>query len=182
MAFAAVILAGGRATRLSGVDKVLIEVEGKSLLRRAVDAVTGAEPVIVVGPPRWQTGSVVWAREEPPGAGPLAGLAAGLAKLPPDTTEVAVLAADLLAVSLSTVDKLRLALWEAPDAAGAVLTDSEGRRQWLMGVWRPGPLGQALPPDPAGRSLRSVLGRLRLVDVPAMPGEEADLDTPDDLP
>ncbi|HEU5475226.1 MAG TPA: NTP transferase domain-containing protein [Actinophytocola sp.] len=181
MAFAAVILAGGRASRMSGVDKVMIEVGGRTLLRRALDAVAGAEPVVVVGPARPVPGPVRWAREDPPGTGPLAGLAAGLAEVPPDTTEVAVLAADLLAAGLSTVDRLRAALRRAPDAAGALLVDQDGRRQWLIGVWRTGPLRRALPAEPAGRSLGSVLGALPVVEVAAGPGEAADLDTPNDL-
>ena len=182
MPFAAVILAGGRASRLSGVDKVAIEVAGRSLLRRALDAVAGAEPVVVVGPRRPLAGTVRWAREEPPGSGPLAGLAAGLAVLPAEIDEVAVLAADLLNVERSTVDRLRVALAGAGDAAGAVLVDRDGVRQWLIGVWRATELRRAMPADPAGGSLRAALGGRTLVEVPARPGEDADVDTAEDLP
>ncbi|HEV2779345.1 MAG TPA: molybdenum cofactor guanylyltransferase [Actinophytocola sp.] len=179
MAFAAVILAGGRAARLSGVDKVQLEVAGKTLLRRAIEAVAGAEPIVVVGPRRAVPG-VVWTREDPPGSGPVAGLAAGLDALPGGVTEVAVLAGDLLGVRASTVDRLRAAV--DAESAGAVLVDAGGVPQWLIGVWRAGPLRAALPAEPAGRSLRAVLGALPFVEVPAEPGEAADVDTPDDLP
>jgi molybdopterin-guanine dinucleotide biosynthesis protein A len=178
--FAAVILAGGRASRLSGVDKVALEVGGRTLLQRSLDAVAGADPVIVVGPRRPVPG-VVWTREEPPASGPVAGLAAGLAVVPAGVTEVAVLAADLLNVAADTVARLRSALRGAPDAGGAVLVDAAGVRQWLIGVWRADAVRHALPADPAGRALHRVLGALALVEVAARPGEAADVDTPDDL-
>ena len=47
--FAAVILAGGQASRLGGVDKATIELGGRSLLERTLDAVVDAGEVVVVG-------------------------------------------------------------------------------------------------------------------------------------
>ncbi|MGH3433518.1 MAG: NTP transferase domain-containing protein, partial [Thermocrispum sp.] len=79
----AVILAGGAAARLSGVDKPMLEVGGKPLLHTVIGAVAGAAAVVVVGPRRTDTMRVRWAREDPPGGGPVAALAAGLAALPP---------------------------------------------------------------------------------------------------
>ena len=43
----AILLAGGRASRMGGVVKPLLEVGGRSLLRRAIDAVQGCDPVTV---------------------------------------------------------------------------------------------------------------------------------------
>jgi GTP:adenosylcobinamide-phosphate guanylyltransferase len=40
----AILLAGGRASRMGGVAKPLLEVGGRSLLRSAVDAVRGCAP------------------------------------------------------------------------------------------------------------------------------------------
>ncbi|WP_205669086.1 molybdenum cofactor guanylyltransferase [Amycolatopsis suaedae] len=175
--FAGIVLAGGAARRLGGQDKPLLEVGGSSLLARAVAALAGADPVVVVGPPRPGVTGVRWAREDPPGGGPVAALAAGLAAVPGDG-ELAVLAGDLAGVTASTVDRLRAA---AAAADGAVLVDADGRRQWLLGVWRAAALRAALPADPAGRSLRRTLGDLSIVEVVALPGEAADVDTPDDL-
>ena len=180
--FAAVILAGGNASRMSGVDKMMVEVGGRGLLLRALDAVAEASPVVVVGPRREVDAPVVWTREDPPGTGPVAGLAAGLAVLPAEVAEVAVLAADLPGLRAATVRRLRSELGGRPDAAGAVLVDAEGIRQWLIGVWRLGALRDAIPSDPAGLSLRGVLGALPLVELPAEPSEAADVDTPKDLP
>ncbi|MFF5989514.1 molybdenum cofactor guanylyltransferase [Prauserella flavalba] len=174
---AGIVLAGGAARRLAGVDKPMLEVGGMPLLLRAVAALHGADDVVVVGPRREGVPGVRWTREDPPGSGPVAALAAGLDLVTADV--VAVLAADLSAVTSRTIGRLRSALG---DADGAVLVDDEGRRQWLLGVWRTSALRAALPADPAGASLRRTLGGLSIVDVPALPGEAADVDTPEDLP
>ncbi|WP_290059801.1 molybdenum cofactor guanylyltransferase, partial [Amycolatopsis solani] len=103
MRYAGIVLAGGSARRLSGVDKPDLSVGGKPLLARAVHALDGAVRVIVVGPRRAGF-DVVWTREPVPGTGPVAALAAGLAFVPDDAEAVAVLAADLPGVRRSTVD------------------------------------------------------------------------------
>jgi molybdopterin-guanine dinucleotide biosynthesis protein A len=180
--FTAIIFAGGKATRFGGVDKVLLEVNGLTLLERSLLAVADAAPVVVVGPRREIPADVLWVREDPPGSGPLAALAAGVAALQlPGDTHVAVLAGDLIGIGVDTVPRLRSVLDAHPEAAGAVLVDDEGFLQWMHGVWRLGALRDAVPAGSAGRSLKSVLGTLPLIEVPALTGETADVDTPDDL-
>ncbi|WP_433273080.1 molybdenum cofactor guanylyltransferase [Actinosynnema sp. CS-041913] len=166
------ILAGGRGSRLGGVDKASVEVGGRTLLAHALAAVHAAGRVVVVGPARDVAG-VVWTREEPPGGGPVAGVAAGLAHV--RASVVVVLAVDQPGVTSSTVERL------LDVGRPAVLVDDEGRRQWLAGVWRTGELRAALPADPRNASMRFVLGPLRPVEVAALPGEARDVDTPDDL-
>ncbi len=79
VAAAAVILAGGRGSRLGGVRKADLVVGGRRLLDVVLDACTGCAPVVVVGeadlvvPP-----GVLRTREDPPFSGPASGLAAGL--------------------------------------------------------------------------------------------------------
>lgn len=178
--WSAVVLAGGRGSRLGGVDKASVVVDGRPLLGHVLDAVAGAAETVVVGPPRDVPGldlsGVRWAREEPPGGGPLAGLAAGLARVTSDV--VVVLAVDQPGLTRSTVDRLRSAV---DGGAGAVLVDGAGRAQWLTGAWRADLLRAALPADPHGASMRSALGPLGPVRVPALPGEARDVDTPADL-
>jgi molybdopterin-guanine dinucleotide biosynthesis protein A len=172
----AVLLAGGRGSRLGGRHKPAIAVGGRTLLNHALAAVAGADRVVVVGPVEPTDRPVRWTREQPPGGGPVAALAAGLAEI--DAAEIAVLATDLAGVTVDTIDRLRVARTERD---GAVLRDATGRKQWLIGVWRTERLRAALPAAPAGMSLFSVLSTLDVADVPELPGESVDIDTPADL-
>jgi molybdopterin-guanine dinucleotide biosynthesis protein A len=171
----AVLLAGGRGSRLGGRHKPAIAVRGRTLLNHALAAVAGADRIVVVGPVEPTDRPVRWTREQPPGGGPVAALAAGLAEI--DATEIVVLATDLAGITAGTIDRLRA----ARTADGAVLCDATGRKQWLIGVWRTDRLRAALPAAPAGMSLFSVLSKLDVVDVPELPGESVDIDTPADL-
>ncbi len=82
MDFDAVILAGGRSARLSGVPKAGLLVDGSTLLELALDAAGGAGRTVVVGPdPGTLPDGVLNCREEPAFAGPAAAIAAGLSAL-----------------------------------------------------------------------------------------------------
>lgn len=181
----AVVLAGGRASRMRGVDKTAILLDGRTLLDHALAAVAAAGHVVVVGPQRTVARPVSWAREEPAGSGPLAALAAGLSRLARISTVdglVAVLAADQPGVTAATVARLRAAVSEVDDGGvdGAVLV-ADGRRQWLTGVWRTGVLRAAMPERVAGAPLRALFGGLDVAEVPAVGREGRDVDTPEDL-
>ncbi|MBO1333527.1 DUF6457 domain-containing protein [Streptomyces sp. VRA16 Mangrove soil] len=80
----AVVLAGGAARRLGGADKPGVRVGGRALLDRVLAACAGARATVVVAEPRPTARPVGWAREEPPGGGPLAALGAGIQSLGPD--------------------------------------------------------------------------------------------------
>lgn len=175
MSFAGLVLAGGAARRLSGVDKPMLEVGGEPLLRKVIRALDGADPVIVVGPERPGFVDVVWTREDPPRSGPVAALATGLALV--RTEIVVVLAGDLPRVGASTVDTLRAGIG---DRDGALLVDADGYRQWLAGAWRTGRLRAALAEERHAKSLRAVLTRLDFTEIPDSAGESADIDTPED--
>jgi molybdopterin-guanine dinucleotide biosynthesis protein A len=187
-AYAAVVLAGG-ASRRMGRDKLAEAVGGLPLLTRAVSACAagGADPLVVVGPARPDLPvPVVWAREEPPGGGPVPALAAGLAAVPADTAYAVVLAGDLPFVTPDDLRALRAALVAAPDAAGALAVDDSGREQPLLSAWRVGPLrarlreAEPLAGLPVYRTL-APLPRVR-VELPPRPAPAwRDLDTPDDL-
>ena len=204
---AAIILAGGRASRLDGTAKPLLEVGGRTLLERAIAAVDGYDPIVVVGPPAPTRVRVVWTRETPEFGGPVAGIAAGLALV--DTAHVLVLAADLPNAE-GAVALLRRhpplsadadgkngkadadgkdGKADAPSTNGAhgidgvCLVDVSGRMQWLVGRYRTDALrsaAAALPDGGRDASLRSLLARLRISAIPA--GDLAtDVDTWDDL-
>ena len=192
---AAIILAGGRASRLGGAAKPLLDIDGRTLLDRAVAAVADCEPIVVVGPPSPLQADVVWARETPSFGGPVAGIAAGLALI--DTAEVYLLAADLPNAE-AAVAVLRQHPPLSPDDKddtdtdtdtenenhdGLCLTDAEGRMQWLLGRYRTASLRgavAALPASGRGASMRALLADLALTTRAA--GDLArDVDTWDDL-
>ncbi|WP_434090252.1 molybdenum cofactor guanylyltransferase [Micromonospora avicenniae] len=133
--YAAVVLAGGAARRMGGVDKPALPVAGRSMRDRVLAAVADAAPRILVGPADPAPPDVRVTREQPPGGGPVAAAAAGLALLDSDATTVALLAADLPLLTREAVAVLLGALAPA-GADGACYVDAEGRRQTLCGVWR----------------------------------------------
>jgi molybdopterin-guanine dinucleotide biosynthesis protein A len=175
-ALGAIVLAGGRARRLGGVDKTALVLDGATLLARAVAAAhaVGARPV-VVGPERPGL-AAEWVREDPPFGGPVAAIAAALPHVAADW--VLVLAGDLL-----RPDEVAAALiTAASDDDGCLLADPEGHPQWLCGVYRVAALREALTAldAPEGASMKSFLGGLRLARHPVALTVIADVDTPAD--
>lgn len=176
------MLAGGTARRLGGLDKPALAVAGRTLLDRVLDAVPTATDVVVVGPPRATGRAVRWAREEPPGGGPVAALAAGLATV--TAPRVLLLAGDLPFLTPAAVSALLDGLVDGTDAVLAV--DDAGRDQPLCAAWRTDGLRTALPAAPAGAALRALLRHARVVRLalpaaPAGPPPWWDCDTPGDL-
>lgn len=125
----ALILAGGDARRLGGADKPSLTVGARTLLDRVLAACPDAAATVVVGPRRPTRRPVTWAREDPPGGGPLAALDAGLRHVRSGTA--LVLSADLPFLRRSTVGEL-LTAGEGVDAAVA----HDGRDQPLCAVYR----------------------------------------------
>jgi molybdenum cofactor guanylyltransferase len=191
--FDAVILAGGRGTRLGGADKPGLTVGASTMAASvAAAAVTaGAGQVVLVGPPRADLamicaplpGGLTVVREEPPGAGPVPALRAGLTRV--RSPWVALLAADLPFLRGADISSL-LAAATRDSSAGVVMADAEGTPQWLAGCWQTAGLRAALL-EYRGSSLRGLLGPLRpaLVGPAAPPSREPppwlDCDTPAEL-
>lgn len=175
----AVVLAGGTAVRLGGVDKASLEWRGRNLLDYALDAVVDAAEVVVVGEFLPTERPVTFVREDPPLGGPAAGLLAGLDAFAGRPRELVVLAVDMPRVTLTTIGRLRAA---ADGRDGAVLVDGKGRRSlaYVLDVAR---LEAQRPPAEAayGMPLRALLGDLDLAAVPAQGDEARDVDTWDDL-
>ncbi|PIM70635.1 molybdenum cofactor guanylyltransferase [Streptomyces sp. JV178] len=103
-AYDAVVLAGGAARRLGGADKPGVRVGGRALLDRVLAACAGARTTVVVADPRPTARPVLWAREDPPGGGPVAALDAGLRRT--TAPYVVVLSADLPFLAEETVRRL----------------------------------------------------------------------------
>ena len=176
----AVILMGGRATRLGGAAKGDLRVEGRTLLERVVAAAEVARDRVVVGeagesvlPPEVRV-----VREEPPFGGPAAAVAAGVHELADDADAVLLLAGDQPFVA-AAVPLLLAALagrrgsrrrprrgCRGPAAAPDLRHPPTGARRAIDAV---GPLD--------GVSMRRLLEPLRMADVVVPPAATMDVDT-----
>ena len=183
VAYDAVVLAGGAARRLGGVDKPGVRVGGRPLLDRVLAACADARTTVVVADPRPTARPVTWAREDPPGGGPVAALDAGLRHT--GAEQVVVLSADLPFLDEGTVRRLLAAL-RSGGADGALLTDADGRDQPLVAAYRAPALRRELAALTQGRDglaglpLRRLTGALGLTRVPD-PVASFDCDTWDDI-
>ncbi|WP_245984122.1 NTP transferase domain-containing protein [Streptomyces tateyamensis] len=171
----AVVLAGGAARRLGGADKPRLVVGGRSMLDRVLAACSGAGQVVVVGP--GSGGAVRWTREQPPGGGPVAAVAAGLAVEGVTAPVLLLLAADLPFLDRPTLDRLAAAV--TGEVQAAVLVDAAGRAQPLAGAYRRDALCAALAAlgEPGGQPLRRLVGGLRTVELPDPQRVAVDCDT-----
>ncbi len=156
---------------------------------RVLAAVSDATPRVLVGPVDGVPEGVRVTREDPPGGGPVAATAAGLALLEPGTTLVALLAADLPLLTRAAIGELLASLtstWAArtkgsspgtsgvePRPEGACFVDAQGRRQSLCGVWRVAALRAGLDRLAAerggtlvGAPVRALLAGLVVREVP----------------
>ncbi|MEU3947435.1 NTP transferase domain-containing protein [Streptomyces sp. NPDC029526] len=179
----ALVLAGGAARRLSGADKPGVRVGGRPLIDRVLGACAGARTTVVVADPRPTARPVVWAREEPPGGGPLAALHAGLGYS--DADVAVLLSADLPFLGTHTVERLVTELCAGP-ADGVVLTDGDGRDQPLVAAYRTAALRRTLTAlfdrhgGVAGLPLRRLTAELDLTRL-SDPVASFDCDTWDDI-
>ena len=184
--FDAVVLAGGRSSRLGGVPKQALVYDGATLLKRTLDAAAGAQTVVVVGPdPGPLPAGVITCREEPPFAGPASAIGAGLAALRgtagPRPACTLLLACDMPNVG-QAIDALRGAVGPGD---GVMAVSADGRRQPLAGFYSTAALERSVRDLNARGALMngSVSGLLAmlvvvLVTVPA--GSTDDVDTWDD--
>jgi molybdopterin-guanine dinucleotide biosynthesis protein A len=190
--FGAILLAGGRATRMGGIDKTRLTVSGRTLVETALAAVSGlgCSPVTVVGPPpddetARSHPAVRWLREDPPFGGPAAAVVTAMAETADVTSPEWML---VLACDLPFVDSaVRLIAGEAEQADDSVdglcLGDESGRAQWLTAVYRTAARRSAAACVPDGgrdKSMRALLAGLRLATVDAAAGIAGDIDTWDD--
>ncbi|OJU93562.1 MAG: hypothetical protein BGO23_13010 [Solirubrobacterales bacterium 67-14] len=177
---AAVILAGGRGSRLGGREKGDIRLGDRRLIDIVVSAARehGCEEVVVAGD--IEAAGAVTVREDPPFGGPAAGLAAALPLA--ESEWVLVLACDLPHARL-----LCHLLFESfrgvdPGIDGLVAL-YENRIQWLAGLYRRRSVEAALARlgDAADASMRDLFGGLELREVQDPEGLSKDIDTPEEL-
>lgn len=186
----AIVLAGGRGSRLGGVSKADLVVGGERLLDRVLGAVAGCTPRIVVAPVDVTVPSgVIRTRENPPLSGPAAAVAAATEVLDahqPVPGWVLLLACDLPGVA-AAVGPLCGATVDASDDVDAFWASADSNDawvQWLVAVVRTRVLANAVDALGPGGCVDSSMGRLlggltwRPVAVPATAVD--DIDTPAD--
>ncbi|WP_307843374.1 NTP transferase domain-containing protein [Arthrobacter sp. MSA 4-2] len=185
-AFDAVILAGGRSTRLGGMPKASLHIAGATLLEITVRAVAGAGRVTVVGPaagvhPAPGAPPLRFVREAPPFGGPAAALAAALAQPEPGGFTAPWLM--VLACDMPRSGQLVPALLAAAAEAGtSVMASDAGRDQPLAALYRRSDLeGAVAVAVQAGGvenlSMKALLARVSVRPVPVPPGTTLDVDT-----
>jgi molybdopterin-guanine dinucleotide biosynthesis protein A len=176
--FDAIVLAGGTARRLGGVPKHTIEFEGRTLLERTLAAVVGARRVVVVGDDSLQplVGDATVVQEEPPRAGPAAGIGAALPHVTAD--RVVVLACDHPYVA-DAID----VLLQPTGGDGLIAIDAGGQRQNLLFSSSRAALQAAADrqDDLVGLAVHTLLEPLDLAEIPVPELALRDIDTWQDL-
>ncbi|EEG07145.1 molybdenum cofactor guanylyltransferase MobA [Pseudogulbenkiania ferrooxidans] len=184
MSYSALILAGGRATRMGGQDKGLLELFGQPLIAHTLAALAAQTPPparILISANRHLDiyrafGHPVLPDTLPDYPGPLAGLLAGLAAAPHDT--LLMLPCDAVRLPAELASRLLAALEGGLAAASA--SDPEHWHPTLLAL-RPGLQG-ALEAYLAGGG-RSIRGWLATLEHRIVPFDQAlpNLNTPDAL-
>jgi molybdopterin-guanine dinucleotide biosynthesis protein A len=111
----ALILAGGRATRLGGIDKRELVIEGRTIFARQVEVLAPCVAEIIVSSPR-QVAGYRTVTDAIVGVGPLAGIAAGLAAA--STPWLLVVAGDMPYISRAVIELVLSQLADERDAIG----------------------------------------------------------------
>ncbi|HMT90563.1 MAG TPA: nucleotidyltransferase family protein [Dermatophilaceae bacterium] len=144
--YAAIVLAGGRSSRLGGTPKATLATSGRPLVEVVLDAVRDARMRVVVGDGPVHPGVLV-TQEEPRYAGPAAAVAAGLRALRDAAVTspwTVVLACDLPGVR----DGIPLLLGAAARAEGRRVTARAAAPEGAaLGDGSPGPATERDPGD-----------------------------------
>jgi len=184
----AILLAGGRASRVGGAVKPLFDVGGRTLLDRALAAAAaiGGDPTTVVGPVLVERPGVAWVREDPPFTGPAAAIVAALGSWDPrdDPEWTLVLACDLPDAERAVAQLVADAALLPTDTDGVCLADPSGRPQWLTGLYRTRALrdrASTLPDAGRDAPVRALLDDLAIAVVEDATGASRDIDTWEDL-
>ena len=194
--FDALILAGGRGSRLEGVDKAALLLENERLVDRVIAATrrAGVSQVVIVGPTDAGAHADLVVREEPPFSGPLAAVGRGIEEI--EAPWVMLLACDLqhpdqvvdqLLSALLNVSKSQQSGVSHQKIQGVVLSDESGNRQWLASCINTAVLRDALDSvlrekgSLDGGSLAAVFGHIEFFSAVAHPGSTQDIDTPEQL-
>jgi len=164
-----IVLAGGRGSRMGGVDKGLQRLDGESLVELALRRLAPQVGPLLVNANRHldvyaQLGVPVWSDADGEFSGPLAGILAGL--LHCDTEWLATVPCDTPRFPRDLVARLAGAIGAAPAAVAVTVEEGQRRRQSVFCLLRRS-LGADLSAFLAagGRRIESWLQRNGCVDV-----------------
>jgi len=174
------IVAGGKATRMGGLDKAMLPIglRGKTLIEDVIESCPGK--VFVVGYPR-ELGTennnlVTWVTDLNPGGGPAAGIWSGI---PHVSTEYVFVSAADQTLSAETVSQL---IGKAHGNDGAWAIRSDGSGQPLCACVRVDLLRDLLAPTQGiNQSPLRLLSSLKMVGVEVNPDQVVDFDTWQDV-
>lgn len=168
-----------------GHTKALIEVEGRAMADRVIDAArsVGAEPVMIVGgdPDELQQLGASVVTDRYPGEGPLGGVLTALTYFNGTADRVLVLPCDLAQVGAATLGPLLEA--ECGDGISRVWVAATDRLEPMCAIWSTDATERVQELFDAGeRAVRAVIGELPHVAVTVDPAGLANINTPDELP
>lgn len=173
-----IVLAGGRGTRLGGVDKASVTLGGERLIDRLLRQLPYGAPTAVVSPYHLGMPQVC---ESPLFGGPVAGIAAGHSALHGSGTDTTA----ILAVDAPDSPRMLPALERARVRAGSdvAVATLDGRVQPLCALWRTEALTHALTElgDPDNQSAMRLLRHARTVVHVVGDASVCDIDTVDEL-
>lgn len=175
-----IVVAGGNATRMGGLDKAMLPLgpSGKALIADVINSCQGK--VFIVGSPREiDTESnqlVTWVPDLNPGGGPAAGIWSGLASI---STEYVFISAADQTLTNETVTKI-VSTAQGNDGAWAIRADGKGqplcacvRTELLRGLLE--------PTQGVNQSPLRLLSALNMVGVTVNPNQVVDFDTWQDV-
>lgn len=137
------VLAGG-ASRRMGVDKAFVQIEGVTMVERAVEALraAGAAEVVIVGgdAARLDARGLMTVPDLHPGQGPLGAVITALKALDsrggPGPQAVVTHPCDVIAPEAAAARAVIDWLSDAGPGTDAVVPVGEGTLQWLHAAWR----------------------------------------------
>ena len=181
----AIVLAAGTSTRMNGSQKLLLDVDGKPLVRHAADAASdgGCHQVVVVYASNAVrdalAGNVETVRNPHADTGMASSMKVGLRAMRKEMEAAMVLLGDQPLVGSRTVATL-LRAWRTEGSRPAVAV-SAGDREWSPPVILSRELWPELKKLTGDAGARQVLhGHPELLDIVPTPGRPDDIDTPAD--
>jgi molybdenum cofactor cytidylyltransferase len=181
----AIVLAAGSSSRMPGSQKLLLEFDGRPMVRHAVEAASdgGCQQVVVVYSTRQVKDAVDGVAElvHNPDAhtGMASSLKVGLSAMQPEIEAAVVLLGDQPLVGSRTVAAL-LRAWRREGSRPAVAV-SKRRNEWTPPVVLAREMWEDLNRLEGDAGARQILdGHPELLDTVPAPGRPDDIDTPED--